>query len=82
MKDNELGRRDFFRLLGRGVFLGSFAVAGAWLAGKGKVDPSEHMCVNKSVCCNCAKFAKCGLPAALSAREAGVIPVPEGGHRG
>ena len=34
------------------------------------VDRDAHRCINKSVCCGCRKYDACGLPAALSAKEA------------
>jgi len=63
-------RREFLRGLARGAALAAVAGAsGAALAGSGK-RPSGQTCINRGICRGCGVFARCGLPAALSARQA------------
>jgi len=65
-------RQDFLRAVFRGSLLAGIGAAG-WQAvgGRKGLDRSRQNCVNKSVCCQCRSFRDCGLPAALSAKQAG-----------
>ena len=70
--NNKMNRSEFIRSCGRNGVLGLFAIAGAFLVKRRSgIDPSEHRCINKSVCCDCSSFSGCGLPAALSAKKQG-----------
>jgi hypothetical protein len=60
-------RRDFFRAAVRYSLLGLIAAAGALSARVSRLNGQR--CVNLGVCSNCQRFASCGLPAALSAKQ-------------
>jgi hypothetical protein len=59
-------RREFFRAAARYTFIGLLSAAGALAARK----PGGQRCVNRGICSGCGRFADCGLPQALSARQA------------
>ena len=65
----KMSRREFLRSAGRLGALGGLALLGARLL-RGKSRPREQACVNDSVCRGCPAFVSCGLPQALSAKEA------------
>lgn len=60
-------RREFFRAAARYGLLGALAVAGILTARRSI--GSDGKCLNRGICGNCAQFAACNLPAALSARK-------------
>jgi len=60
-------RREFFRAAVRYTFLGLIAAAGALSARTSRL--AGQRCVNLGVCSNCQRFARCELPAALSAKQ-------------
>lgn len=72
MNTKPMTRQDFLRAVFRGSLLAGIGAAG-WRAvgGRKGLDRSRQNCVNKSVCCQCRSFRDCGLPAALSAKQAG-----------
>ncbi len=72
MNNKPITRADFLRTVFRGGLLAGIGAAG-WRAvgGRNGFDRSRQSCVNKSVCCQCRVFRDCGLPAALSAKQAG-----------
>ena len=61
-------RREFFRA-GLRYGLLSLLAAAASLAAR-KPAPSTQRCINRGICGDCAAFAQCGLPRALSAKQA------------
>jgi hypothetical protein len=61
-------RREFLRATARGGLLAVLALAAA-LAARSR-GPSGQSCVNQGICGGCAAFPGCGLPAALSAKQA------------
>jgi hypothetical protein len=69
------GRRDFLRAAARYGLLTAVAAATAVLARRGRrQDGGAHRCVNRGVCCRCARAPHCILPAAVSARRHGETP--------
>jgi len=72
--DSAQDRREFLRTAGRYAALGTMAAGGALIASRGEIDRDGQVCINKSVCCNCGAYRGCRLPAALSAKEAGMEP--------
>lgn len=65
MKD--MNRRDFIINIGRWLLLGLLAGGTAALVAR-----SGETCVNRGICRGCSEFSSCGLPQALSAKQAGV----------
>jgi hypothetical protein len=63
-------RREFFRTATRCGLLGLLAIGGAILGHRA----AAQTCTRKGICPGCGVFANCGLPAALSAKAAGVNP--------
>jgi hypothetical protein len=63
-------RREFFRAIGRGAALGGLALLTAVLARRKAEPAGRQACVNRGICRGCGALARCGLPAALSARQA------------
>ncbi len=61
-------RREFFRTAARYSLLGLLGAA-AGLARRGPRAGTER-CVNRGICRGCAVFPACGLPQALSAKQA------------
>jgi hypothetical protein len=61
-------RREFFRAVGRYGLLGLLSVA-AWLGVRPRRLDGQR-CVNQGICSGCVVFAGCGLPQALSAKQA------------
>lgn len=61
-------RREFFRAGARyGLLSGLAALAALGIARERRL--AGQKCVNRGICGNCAAFAGCGLPQALSARQ-------------
>ncbi len=69
-RDDANERRDFLRLCGRSVLLGAVAFGAARLFVRRQVSLSGQTCVNDGICPTCRKHADCGLPQALSRRQA------------
>lgn len=62
------GRREFFRAATRWSLLALLGAAAGLAARKPRL--AGQRCVNRGICGGCMEFAACGLPAALSAKEA------------
>ncbi|MHB9025583.1 MAG: hypothetical protein ACYC7E_15670 [Armatimonadota bacterium] len=67
-KANLITRREFLRSLGRYLALG--VLVGGTGALALRRDPEK--CVNRGICSGCSSFTDCGLPQALSAKQAKV----------
>ena len=63
-------RREFFPAAARYGALAGLAAIAALAAGAKRSKPASQKCINKSVCRGCRAFDGCGLPAALSAKNA------------
>jgi len=61
-------RREFFRASARYGFLGALGAIGVVIGGRRL--PGGQRCVNRFICRGCAVFQDCGLPQALSAKQA------------
>ncbi|HWH69323.1 MAG TPA: hypothetical protein VNT26_08045 [Candidatus Sulfotelmatobacter sp.] len=61
-------RREFFRSAARYGLLGLLTVVTAVVARTSKL--AGQRCVNRGICGGCAQFEGCGLPQALSAKQA------------
>ena len=61
-------RREFFRATARYGLL-TLVGAATWLVARPR-DPLGQRCVNQGICSSCGSFAECGLPQALSAKQA------------
>jgi hypothetical protein len=68
LPDEVESRREFFRAAVRYGLLTLVGVA-TYLAGRPR-GLSGQRCVNQGICSSCGVFAECGLPQALSARQA------------
>ncbi|MBI3920716.1 MAG: hypothetical protein HY318_04795 [Armatimonadetes bacterium] len=69
LHDMDRDRREFFRSLGRCVGVGSLGlIGGALITKKGPRQAEE--CFNRGICAPCSKVKGCGLPQALSYRQA------------
>ncbi|MCK5850603.1 MAG: hypothetical protein KAH23_06775 [Kiritimatiellae bacterium] len=68
--NNRMNRYEFIRSCGRNGALGLLGLLSACLVKRRRgIDRSAHRCINRSVCCDCSSFDRCGLPAALSAKK-------------
>jgi len=68
-----LTRREFLRSFGRNVALGVLGLLTVALVRRNGVRGAGlegQQCVNRGVCRGCGVFEDCGLPRALSARQA------------
>lgn len=65
-------RRELFRAAGRGAALAALAAVGGVLTARGRSRLSGQECVNAGICRGCPAIGDCGLPQALSARQARV----------
>jgi hypothetical protein len=61
-------RRDFLRSAGRYAFAGLLVLAGEEIVRR-RLGGRES-CMNQGICSGCAVLPDCGLPQALSARQA------------
>jgi hypothetical protein len=68
--DQGIDRREFFSGLLRKAALAALAFGGGAAAAKRAVLSKEQSCVNRGICSGCRVFDDCGLPQALSAKEA------------
>jgi hypothetical protein len=64
------GRRQFFRDGLRYLTLGGLAAVGGKLVARQAARPAGQVCISAGMCRGCGAFEDCGLPQALSAREA------------
>jgi len=64
------GRREFLRDGLRYVALGGLAAISARLAARRAGLPAGQVCIGAGLCRGCEAFEDCGLPQALSAKEA------------
>jgi hypothetical protein len=62
-------RREFLKTTGRFAVLGAFVYAGARLFRRTSFRLGET-CINASICRGCTVYTDCGLPQALSAKQA------------
>ena len=69
--DQGIDRRSFFTGLLRKTALAALAIGGAAAGVKRIMLPDEHKCISRGICSGCKVFDDCGLPQALSAKEAG-----------
>lgn len=69
---NTGSRREFLRGGMRHVLMGILSFA-AVVLGRKTVLPGQQ-CINRGICRGCAVFAACGLPSALSAKQAQTRP--------
>jgi hypothetical protein len=61
-------RREFFRAGARYTVLGVLTVTGLFFGRRGQLN--DQRCVSRGICAGCVAFNDCGLPAALSAKQA------------
>ena len=68
-----MGRRQFFRAIGRGTALAAIAAAAVVLVRRSRAgkSPAEQDCVNLGICRGCPVYDGCALPQALSRKNAG-----------
>ena len=69
-QNSSAGRRQFLRDGLRLAMLGALAAVSGKLAGRESARPAGQVCVSAGICRGCAAFEDCGLPRALSAKEA------------
>jgi hypothetical protein len=63
-------RRDFFRSGARHALLGALAVGATILGRRSLTRLPNQTCINQGICRGCAVFVDCGLPQALSRKQA------------
>ena len=63
-----MNRRDFFKGLARNLALGALLGGGVSLVRKPA--SRREKCASDGICARCAVLPNCGLPQALSARQA------------
>ena len=72
--DSEAVSRRAFLLDGlRGGVLACLVGAGLFLSARRRDATAGQRCVNQGVCTGCPAYPDCGLPAALSRRQAGRV---------
>jgi hypothetical protein len=69
-RDSSAGRRQFLRDGLRYIILGGLAAVSGKLAARQAARPAGQVCISAGICRGCAAFDDCGLPQALSAKEA------------
>jgi hypothetical protein len=75
MKNQKSNRREFLRRCARWSAFGVLAgISGVLIKRTTDVDPENQQCDNRGVCRQCSSYSNCGLPAALSAKNAGMHP--------
>jgi hypothetical protein len=67
---NGESRREFFRDGARYALLTAVATVSATLFQRSGGKVSGQTCINQGICRGCGAFADCGLPQALSAKQA------------
>ena len=75
-------RREFLRGGLRYALLTALGAVSATLARKPGAAMPGQTCINQGICGGCDAFAGCGLPQALSAKQAGQISQPPRAERG
>lgn len=68
--NSSAGRRQFLRDGLRLAILGGLAAVSGRLAGRVAARPAGQLCISAGICRGCAAFEDCGLPNALSAKQA------------
>jgi len=63
-------RRDFLRNAARYSFLAGLAAVSALLVGRRAARLPGQTCINESICRGCTVVGDCGLPQALSFKQA------------
>lgn len=63
-------RRRFLRGGARYALLAALGAVSATLFKRSGGKLSGQTCINQGICCNCNAFSDCGLPQALSAKQA------------
>lgn len=63
-------RRDFFRGGARYALLAALGAVSAVLFTRSGGKLTGQTCTNQGICSKCTAFAGCGLPSALSAKQA------------
>ena len=74
--DNKINRREFFLTLGRYAALTGMGVGIGKLIIQRPDKADPHVCISKGLCDGCGAFNNCGLPQALSAKQACVQAQP------
>ena len=69
-KPEAMDRREWLRRCGRYALLGAAELTVWRLASRNQIPLSGQSCANDGVCGTCGRRASCGLPAALSRRQA------------
>lgn len=70
--DRRGDRREFLRGFGRGVAIAALVGVSALALLRHWRRQREHTCISHGICRGCSKLKRCGLPIALSAKQAGV----------
>ena len=67
----DLSRREFARMAGRAIALGTLGVLAFRLLRRGGTlrRGGAESCFNDGYCRGCGSFEECGLPSALSAKQ-------------
>jgi len=68
--NSSAGRRQFLRNGLRYAILGGLAAVSGRLAGRQAGRPAGQVCISAGICRGCEAYDDCGLPQALSAKEA------------
>ncbi len=68
--NSSAGRRQFLRDGLRFAVLGGLAAITGKLVARQGVRPAGQVCISAGICRGCEAFDDCGLPQALSARQA------------
>jgi hypothetical protein len=68
--DGGASRREFLRGGARYALITALAAVSATLIKRGGGKLSGHTCINVGICRGCTAFTACGLPQALSAKQA------------
>ena len=75
-------RREFLRGGARYALLAGLGAVSATLVKRSGGRLSGQSCINQGICRGCGAFTACGLPQALSAKQAGQISKPPQAERG
>lgn len=70
VQPRDASRRDFVRDGFRYALLAGLAAVSAVLFKRSRGKLSGQTCVNQGICSKCTAFTGCGLPQALSAKQA------------
>lgn len=65
-------RREFLRGFGRGVAIAALVGVSTLALLRHWRRQREHTCISHGLCRGCSRLKRCGLPIALSAKQAGV----------